>query len=267
MADNNAAVLTKEYVPQEFQNEEYVKPWLDKPWGKETAAEVFKKLVNAEQLIGKRPSVPTRDAKDDELDKFFTPFRPDKADDYEIKLTEGRPKPDEGFVKAVREAFYEGKLSKFQAGKVLVKLQEYGMATEKAAADEKVKKAKEFDVLAKSMLGEQNKLVMERVKNTMQELAPAAAKGNLDKITDDNLVIMASIINSIMEKYVPEKDLAGKGKGGAGGAGSGSTTAAELREEAKKLMATKAYTNWQDPEYEKTVARVNEIYKEVGSRM
>ena len=75
---------------------------------------------------------------------------------------------------------------------------------------------------------------------------------------------MASIINAIHTKYAPEDDLSGGGQGGAGsGANAGGPK--EKRARAMELMKSKAYTNWQDPQHEATVAEVNSIYKEVAA--
>ncbi len=259
----NGAVLTREFVPQELHDRAYLKDYLDKPWDKTVGAEFFKKLDGAESLIGKRPAIPARDAKPEELEKFFEQFRPDKADDYEIPLDKDA-KPSDDFLKAVRTAFHEGKISKVQATKFLATMDAFGREQRKVLAQESARKAQEFDTLAKTMLGEQNKAVMERVRGLIKQYAPAAAAINLDKITDEQVVVMGSIIDAIHKKYAPEDDLGGKGKGGNGNEGTGGT-AAEKRQEMRTLMATKAYSNWQDPAHESTNAKVKQLAQEIAA--
>lgn len=262
--NGNAATLFKEVVPQDLHDREYIKPWLDKPIAdKETFAQVFKKLDGAESLIGKRPAIPDpKTAKPEELDKFFEQFRPEKADDYEIKLTEGR-KVDDDFVKIVREAFHDGRLSKVQAARVLAKLNEYGTAKEKVAAQARAKQDAEFDTLAKTMLGEQNKPVMERVKKLISEHTPSVAKAAIAKLDDNNLLIMAAVIDSVVKKYMSEEELNGKGKGGSDN--SGGDGVAEKRERAKALLAEISKMKPMDPALDKKQAEVNALYKEIAS--
>ena len=90
-------------------------------------------------------------------------------------------------------------------------------------------------------------------------------KANIDKITDDNLVLMAAVIDSVVRKYVSEDDLKGKGNGknGAGG-GNGADDAKTKRAQAMELMKTKAYTDAFDPKHDDTVKQVNAIYAELG---
>lgn len=249
----------KEVVPQDLHDREYLKPLLGLEQTPETFAQVFKKLDGAESLLGKRPAIPGKDAKDEDFDKFFEQFRPEKPEDYVIPISEGAT-ADQGFLKAVRQAFHAGKISRVQASGFLKAMTEHGAAVQKAAQEAQKKKDLEFDALAKAALGEQNKPVMERVKKLIKENAPAAVQDQLERLDDKNLVLMAGVIDSIIKKYVPEDKLNGKGPDGSGGSG-----AKDKREEAKKLMASKAYTNWQDPEHESTVAKVNELYKEIAA--
>lgn len=251
-----------EVIPEDLRSREYMKPFLELEQGPEAFSQVFKKLDGAESLLGKRPAIPAKDAKPEELEKFFSQWTPEKAEEYEIPLTEGAPKPNEDYLKAVRNAFHAGKLSKNQAQTVLKVMNEFGLTQQKAQQSVVAKKNLEFDTLAKTMLGEKNKEVMERVRKALNEFAPSAAKANLDKITDDNLVVMAAVIDGVMKKYVPEDQLKGMGKASSGSIGSGAG-AKEKRAEAMKLMESKAYTSWQDPEHEATVAKVKAIYQEL----
>ncbi len=264
MADGNAAILTREFVPQEFLEKPYLKDFLDKPWDKANAAEFFKKHDGLETLLGKRPAIPdAKTAKPEELEKFFEQFRPEKAEEYDIPIDK-EAKPSDDFLKAVRTAFHEGKISKVQATKFLSTMDAFGREQRKVLAQESARKAAEFDTLAKTMLGEQNKAVMERVRGLLKEYAPSAATANLDKLTDEQVVTMGAIVDAIHKKFAHEDDLSGKGKGGNGGAGSGGTTSAEKRQEMRTLMASKPYTSWQDPAHAATLAKVKQLAQEIA---
>ncbi len=259
MADN-AAVLTREFVPQEFHDRPYLKDLLDKPWDKERGAEVFKKLDGAETLIGKRPAIPDpKTAKPEDLDKFFEQFRPEKAEDYEIKLDEN-DKADEGFLKAVRTAFHAGKINKVQAQGFLKTMDEYGRGQRAEAAKKQAASDAAFDVLAKTMLGQENKPTMERVKKLIAANAPAVAKAAVAKLDDNNLLIMAAVIDSIYKKYASEDDLKTKD----GGGGSGQSSVAEKREKAMALQAEIAKMKPMDPGLDKKQAEVNALFKEIA---
>ena len=259
---NGAATLTREFVPQEFHDRGYLKDLLDKPWGKDTATEVFKKLDGAESLLGKRPVVPTKDSKPEELEKFFSQYRPEKPEEYEFPMKPEELKTHELFVKNVREALHGANVSKVQAQKFMARMTEYGLESQKAAQAAQARKDAEFDALAKAGLGDKNKDVMARVNKAIREHAPAAFKDQIDRLDDKNLVLMAGVIDAIMQKYVPEDKLKAKpDSSSANGAGD----IKAKREEAKTLMGSKAYTNWQDPQHEATVAKVSALYKEIAA--
>jgi len=268
MGEENATVMQMKDLIGEagLADRGWAKEYLDKPLDKTTAAALLKKLDGAESLIGKRPAIPSRDAKPEELEKFFEQFRPDKAEDYEIPM-EKDAKPDPDFLKAVRAAFHAGGVNKVQAQKFLStlmpELKARGEAMTKAQATAQAKKDQEFDALAKTMLGEQNKPTMERVRKLIGEHAPAAAKGLLDKLDDNHLVLMAAVIDAIHKKYAPEDDLKGSGKGGASSGSAGGPK--EKRARAMELMKSKAYLDPFHAEHESTVAEVNSIYKEVAA--
>lgn len=261
MAENNGAVLTRDFVPQELHEKEYIKPWLDKPWSKELGAEVFKKLDGAESLIGKRPAIPDiKTAKPEDLEKFFEQFAEEKPEGYEIPLEkDSKVSPD--FVKAVQSAFKAGKISKVQANGFLKVINEFGVEQQKAQAAVQAKANAEFDTLAKTMLGQENKPTMERVKKLIAEHAPSVAKASIAKLDDNNLLIMAAVIDAIHKKYASEDDLK---KLNEGGGGKGGGTNEEKRDKARALIAEIDKMKPMDPQREKKQLEVNALYKEIA---
>ena len=249
-----------EVAPEDLRTKEYLKPYLDKE-ALEALPDLLKKLDGAESLIGKRPAIPARDAADADLDKHFGQFRPDKSDDYEIPLPQGA-KPDLEFLKATRDAFHAGNMSKRQAALFLAKMTEFGKARDAAINAQRAKAAQEFDTLSKTALGEQNKVVMERAMKAIRENAPAALKAHLDKMDDNHLVLMTGVVDAIMQKYMPKGDLNG-GAGAGGGAGD-EKSLGSLQEKVRTLMASKAFSNWQDPKHAETNAEVKRLCQEMA---
>jgi hypothetical protein len=99
---------------------------------------------------------------------------------------------------------------------------------------------------------------MAQVRKEIEERCPPELKPHLDRLTDENMVIMAGVIQSIRKQYIPEDQLNPKG-GTVAASGE-----ADLRAEGRTLMASEAYTNFQHPEHQKTVNRVKEIYARLG---
>ena len=268
MADDKDAVLTREFVPPEFHDRPYLKDFLDKPWGKDVGTEIFKKLDGAEALIGKRPpeNPDPKTGKAEDIEKLLERYRPEKADDYDIKVGEGEAakKVDPAFIKTIRDAFFDGKVSKAAAGKIIAKIAEYGVENQKKLDLAAANKAKEFDVLAKAYLGEQNKTTMERVRNLLKESLPAAAHGALDTLDEKNLLIMTACVDSVWKKYAPESETKGLGKAADGSSSGAATTQQGKKTEMETLMGTKAFTNFQDPQHEATVTKVRALAREIS---
>ena len=248
-------VLSK-IVPQEYHDRPYLKDLLAKPQTPETFTELFKKLDNAEKLVGKKVGIPETD-KDEEWTPFLEKLRPAKEEDYEVKMREGA-QPDVEFHKALRAAFHGAGVSKIQAARFQEKMFGFLAEREKAMVAEQKKLEVEFDTISKAAFGEANKQVVDRVKAAMDEHAPKVFQPHLGKLDNTALTIMVGVIDSILRKYAPEDKLSPKGGGSGDEVGT-------LRDEGRKLMASDAYKDAFHPEHAKTKARVDEIYKQIGA--
>lgn len=251
----------KDIVPADLHDRGYLKDLLDKEQNPETFGAIFKKLDNAEKLIGAKVGIPGADAKDEEWSGFLSKLRPEKADDYEIPV-EKDAKPDEAFIKSLRESFLKGNINKRQAkdflGDFLPRLKEYSA---KQAETMKVAQAKadaDFEALSKAAFGEDNKAVMARVKSAIAENAPAAVKPYIDKLDNNSLVILAGVIDGVMKKWIPEDKLNPKGA-------PASDDAPSKREEAMKLMALPEYKDEFHPKHKEVFTKVQALYAEVAA--
>ncbi|MDE2019180.1 MAG: hypothetical protein KGJ13_02405 [Patescibacteria group bacterium] len=250
-------VLVKEAIPQEFRDSAvagYLKDLADKPWNAESQAAVFKKLHNAEALVGKKTVGLPEGDKDEEWTPFLEKLRASKPDGYEVKVQQGQ-KVDEEFAKDLREAFYNSGIHPRQASK-FQDVMLASLARRQAKQLEAAKKLDaEFETISKTALGESNKETMARVKKALDEFAPASLKQFLPKLDNNSLVIMAGVIDAIQRKYMSEDDLKPSGT-------VTTNTDPSAREKAKTLMASEAFTNEFHPKHDETVAEVQRLYQE-----
>jgi len=255
MAEPETKTL-KEVIPQEFHDRGYLKDLLDKPQGPEAFADVFKKLDGAESLIGRKIGIPGADAKPDEIEKFYSSLRPGKVEDYDLKgLGE---KPDEEFVKMLRTAAHKRGLSKVQLSGFTEDLSAFFKGRSDQATTKQKEQDTAFDDIVAKAFGKDEEVILERANAAIKEHTPESLKPYLDKISNENLAVMAGVINAVLVKYVPEDDLKGKGKGGSGGS---APTVEDLNKEAIALQSSDAWKDFRHPEHQKTVDRVQEIYK------
>ncbi len=248
------APLAKTFIPADLHDRAYLKPWLDKPWSPELAAEVFKKLDGAETLIGKKTvgGLPAADAKPEEFDKFYAQLRPEKVDDYEIPVKEGA-KPDPEFLKMVRESFMAGDISKRQASKFMAKFSADLEARSAAQAAAQKKADEDFVALTNKTFGADNAKVLARVRKELDENMTPELRPLISKLDNGHLTIMAVAIEGILKKYTKEDSLNGNGGGGA-------ADEPNVREEGRRLQALPAFKDQFHPDHAKTVELVNANY-------
>jgi len=265
---DEGAVLLKEFIPQDLQGKEYLKPFLEKPWNKESAAEIFKKLDNAESLIGKRPSIPTKDAPEAEWDKFLSGLRPESSDEYEIKLPEGTKLDERGqaYTKALKDSMLEAGIPKQAAKKFIAKMQAFGQADQKDMASkmeaQQKKNAIDFDTSAKAALGDKREEIIARAKAAMEEFAPAVFKPRIANLSNEDLMTMAGTINAIMERYVPADQL--NTKPGSGNSATDKDEESTLDAEGKALQVSAEYKDQFAAGHQKAKDRVKAIFTRIA---
>lgn len=252
MPNETPPVITKTLIPQDLHDREYIKPWLDKEWNGELAAEVFKKLDGSQTLLGKKRGIPAADAKDEEVNAFYEALRPQKVDEYELALGE---KPDEEFVKSFRSAAFDAGVSKRSLKVMTEKLMPFFKGRAETHATEQAKIEKEYGEFVKTAMGEGWEKRQERVQTALKELAPEGAKKFIDKLNNNDLALVVTIVDSVLKKYAKEDDFSAPAGGGAGGGTDKESLVAEL----KTLYAKKGWKDFTDPESAKVRKRVEEI--------
>lgn len=236
-------------LPEEYRGKEYLKDVKDMP-------SLLKKFDGAQELIGKRPAgIPQENAKPEEWAQFNKAWGvPEKPEEYDIGEIPKELPRNENFEKGMRAAMQEAGLNKRQAkimagkynGALVELMKEQGMAAEKNDTD--------FEKLAVETFGERKDKALANGKVLLAKYAPKSMAEHVGKLSNENLIVLASVIDGIAKDYIKDDQLPG-GKGG------GAPTSDEKREEARKLMASPAFSDANHPEHRKTVDRVNSLYQ------
>lgn len=236
-------------LPEEFRGKEYLKDVKDMP-------ALLKKLDGAQTLIGARPAgIPQENAAPEEWNKFNKAWGvPEKAEEYDIGEVPKELPRNEDFEKNMRLAFQKAGLSKRQAkllsGEyhtiVTAQLKEMGLAVEQQNVN--------FDTLATETFGERKDKALANGKALIAKYVPEKMKAHVAGLSNENLIVLASVLDGITKDFIKDDQL-------PGGAGGSAPTTDEKRAEARKLMASPAFSDANHPEHKATVERVNSLYK------
>jgi hypothetical protein len=246
-------VLAKTLIPQDLHDRGYIKPWLDKPWTPELATEVFKKLDGAETLIGKKTLIPDDKSDPKDVEAFYSKMRPEKAEDYEFQLGE---KADPEFDKVLRGAAHKAGVDKRQMSAFVKELAPHFQAAAKAQADAESAKEAEYTKLVQESVGAEYEKKQAQVAAAVKEFAPENAKALMDKLDNKALALVVALTHGILAKYASADDLSNLGSKSVGTG----TDKASLLEEAKKIYASVAWKDFQNPGHEAAKKRVDEIF-------
>jgi len=246
-----------EIIPAEFKDRPYMKGLAELEYGPAGFGELFKKLDGAQTLLGKKSGVPAPDAPDEEWDKFYGGLRPETVDAYEID-----EKVDPDFAKLLRQGYMDAGLSPRQAKKFQAKVLADLEARNAEGAAKSAKLDAEFATLMESTFGAENKAVLDRVTGIIRENAPEALKHRIPQLSNEDLVVLAGVVNAVAQKFGAEDEIDGNGATATGG---GSDPAA-MRQEAEKLIASPAWGDAFNPDHSRVVARVNELFKAADAR-
>jgi len=255
----------------EFKNT-YAKDYLDKPYMKviDSPERLFKEMDNAQNLIGKKLNIPGPDATDKEQDEYLDMIRPKDKGVY--KLPESHL-PDNlkgihagDFQEKIIDVFQQAALTPKQAeilseGYDKLMLDFNGQAMAQYAEMQKAQQINDadFNALADKTWGTERENVQNTAKALLQQFTPQEFKSSLDTLSNENLIIMASVLKGISDKYISQDDL-----NSLRGTGHTSQTLDSLRTEAQTKMTNLMNMSETDPKYDTLSKEVNDLYLRIG---
>lgn len=237
-------------VPADYKDREYLKGIKDVP-------DLFKKLDESQKLIGKRPAgIPQDNAKPEEIAAFNKAFGvPEKPEAYELVVPEKGAMPKE-MLEGIKKVFHGAELSAKQAKKVSEGWNGLVAEIQKAAGVQAAQQDTDFTKLATEVFGEQKDQVLATAKTIIDKHVDPKMKEHINALSNENLIVLASVVESIRKQYITEDNIPGGGEGGAGGADSFEAK----REAARQKMASEAYRNPLHPDHARVKAEVDAVY-------
>jgi len=236
-------------IPAEFKDKPWVKDVKDLP-------SLFKRTDGLLTEIGKRPAgIPQETATEAEWAAFNKAWGvPEKPESY--KLAEGTPEApvDPKFQTGIKSVFHKAGISPRQAS-ILEKgynelaenlMKEKGLAAEKQNVD--------FDKLASDTFGERKAEALKGAKILIAKYAPESMKAHLEGLSNENLIVMAGVLDSVRKEFISEDHMP------SGGGPAVGMTPEQKRAKGQELMASKAYQDPFHADHQKTVDEVQRLY-------
>lgn len=244
-------------VPEEYRDKPYLKDAIEKG----DIKEVFAKLDGAQKLIGQRPAgIPADDAPAEEWEKFYDSMgRPEDPKGYEFEVPEGVDR-DEEFEGEVKQIFHKHGLTPKQALGVQKEFDALLADTleKKGAAQKQLDK--DFNKLSTEVFGDERvDAALSEAKALIGKYTPEKMKGHVENLSNENLIVLASVLDGINRDYISED------QGGGGSPSGGTPESVEgLRAEARKLMAKPEYSDSFKTGHKEVANRVTAIYKRIS---
>lgn len=259
--DNQTTADVKKFaqiVPEQYRSKDYLKDLLELPLDNTAYDQLFKKLDGAERLIGTKIGLPKEDAPDTDWEQYFSKVRPQSPDAYEIVTKEGG-KVDDETAKTLKTLFHKAGLTNRQAKILQNDFNEMIYAKNKEALEAQKKLDKEFEELTANAFGADGEKVLTRANTMLKELTPDNLKPHLERLSNEALVILSGVLNTIYDKYISEDQMRGPDT-------TKSTDTESLREQARKLLASREYQDPFNPKHDETVKKVGELYKIISGQ-
>lgn len=237
-------------IPADYKEKGWVKELPDIP-------AFFKSYEdNKTALSGRASGIPEDNASDDDWKKFGKAWGvPESPDGYEMKMGEG----NEELQKSMRSMLHDAGISKRQLGKMDAGLEK--IAAEFGDDPAKAKEARdaEFLKLAETTFGDRQDTVIKRTKAMMELHAPEEYKGHLSEMDNKNVLLLAGVVDSMIEKYVSEDELPAILQGGVGAPGK--MTSEERRKLSSEIQNSDAFKNAFDPGHDAAMEKWNKLYQ------
>lgn len=248
----------------------------EKGWAKDIKSidDLWKLTDNAQSLIGKRPEgIPSKDASDEEWNKFYKALGvPEAPDAYELKTEfEGLPEDLDlaPYQQKAKELAHNIGLTPEQANKLWdgymnMTLEDAGK--HKASMQEQQAELdKKFDELGNSLFGDSFKDVSEQAQKYLSDVLPDDLKPVVEQMSDkpDQLLALIHLANHSQTEIKRIKSEYGAEDKLQSGNQAGGTTAAEIN--AKLIEAKQRYakTNVFSEERKSAEAEINDLREQL----
>lgn len=251
-------------IPQEYS---------DRPWAKsvDSLDSLLKQFDNAQSLIGKKTiGVPADDAPKEEWEAFYAKMgRPEKPDAYEFdpfeppqdlpEAEQFKRTPEEEAL--LKDIFHKAGLTKSQAKAVLKLTDEAFVGKQKeaieAAKAQKEAQDKEFVDLATKAFGEKKSEAIAVTEALLKKYVPQGFEDHIRGLDNNSMIALASVL------YKVHQETKGEGSFDKDGTTmSPPTTPADLRNEARKIMADPGYKDPFNKNQANMVKKVKDLYAE-----
>lgn len=248
----------KELIGEDLAGKNNIAKYLD---SENPVQEMAKALDHAQSQIGKpKVGVPQEGATDEERAAFFKELGvPDDADGYEFTKPENLP--DELYnaddAKQWAEFFKENNLTKEQANAARERFIDMQLEAHNAA-NEKMNQA------MKDAFGDNAKMVATEIGEALKRAIPDESLRNeiISNVTNEQLPAFALAAGHLMQHMKKEYGMSDTTTS-AGSASADTKSTAELRQEARTIMASKEYSDELNPQHQAAKDKVTAIYKRV----
>lgn len=233
----------------------------DKPYMKDITSEesLYKMLDGAQTLIGKKVNIPNAETSEDDRKVFYKQLGvPETSDEYVFnKLGEEERNPE---VDNMMKVF----LHKYNipAETATAMQQELeGMAAEalKAKTDGDTKALDlDFDKIKQEIFGDDGDNIITNAQKLIAENIPENLKEAFNKMTNNELIIMTSVLENFRKKYISEDDLT------PGGAPAGGHSKAELEGELNSVVTKRKLLDPFSGEFKALSVKIKEISQKIA---
>lgn len=238
-------------IPAEFKDKSWVKETKDLPG-------LLKRTDDLISELGKRPgAIPQDNAKPEEWQAFNKAFGvPEKPEGYEFSPVPEGVQTSPEWQKSVQAMLHKANISAKQFKAIEPVWNEMMVEMGRAAGANAAQLDKDFDKLADTTFGDRKDKALANSKAMIDKYAPEAVKAHAAQLSNENLIIVAGVIDGIINEYVSEDQIPNSG-GSAGGA-SGEEA---KRAQALELMKSAEFRDAFNPKHKETVAKVNALYE------
>jgi len=222
------AIDIRQFAPKEIAEKDYFKKI-------DSADSLFKTLDGAQSLLGKKPkfSLPASDATDADWTEFLSGLKPEKEDAYDFGDDSALPNEVKGspeFKAQMKKIFHSANVNPRQAKEIVRQWNEMQIGEFKKSQAAREEADKAFDAMGKEIWGDKKDDMIARGKSILESLVPKERIGlvgkSLEGATNDQLITLALIANTVAEKYMKEDQI-------PNGRGSGMSKES-IRDEARK---------------------------------